>query len=536
LADHPVTTGPQVGVASDGGAGAASEPSIELDGVRQSDATHRQGNGARSDGRDKPAPRQTQTNWWTAGVYRRVAAKPRVVSIGAWTALLMAIDGSMAVLAVIVGGAVRFGDASTQLLSGVPYLALAAALPVLWVGAMLLGRSYDRRYLAAGPEQFRRVGNSAMWVLGIIAFASFVLRADFSRGFVAITIPVATVLTLLARWGARAILRRRFNHGAAMHRVVSVGAFAESEQLGTYVSRNRHTGFALVGTFATDPLSDVPLDVDQLVADVRRADADTIALVGTGRSRANELRRLSWALHGSGIGLLVVPDLADVAGPRIEINPVEGLPLLEIAEPELSGPGRLMKSLFDRVGSLALIALLSPVLIAIALSVKLSGGGPVFYRQSRIGKNGRAFRIWKFRTMRVDSPARFSVIETDAGAVRVLQKECADDRVTRVGHFLRRYSLDELPQLFNVLVGSMSLVGPRPLVPDEVASFGHGAKLRLLVAPGMTGLWQVSGRSELAWEERIHLDLYYIENWSMWLDFSLLWRTLRVLVRSDGAY
>ena len=310
-------------------------------------------------GEPKALSHQSETVWWPTRGYPRVAAPPRVVSRRAWTSLLMCVDGSMAMLAALIGSVVRFGDTPTQLLYGVPYVALAATLAPLWVGAMFLGRSYDRRYLAAGAEQFRRVGNSAVWVLGIVAFASFVLRADLSRGLVAITIPIAVVLTLLGRWGARWALRKRFARGAAVHRVVAVGGFLESEQLGSYVTRNSHTGYALVGTFATDPsTSDVPLDVDQLVADVRRVEADTIAFVGTGRFRARELRRLSWALQGSGIGLLVVPDLTDIAGPRIAITPVEGLPLLEICEPELSGAGRLMKSLFDRVVSLILIVLL----------------------------------------------------------------------------------------------------------------------------------------------------------------------------------
>ena len=195
-----------------------------------------------------------------------------------------------------------------------------------------------------------------------------------------------------------------------------------------------------------------------------------------------------------------------------------------------------MKSIFDRAGSLVLLILLSPVLIAIAIAVRFGDGGPVFYRQSRIGKDGREFRIWKFRTMRVDAAPRFHSVDTQSGSVQLrLKPRPGDDRVTRVGRFLRPYSLDELPQLFNVLVGTMSLVGPRPLVPDEADSCGHGAELRLLVAPGMTGLWQVSGRSELPWDERVHLDLYYIENWSMWLDFSLLWKTLRVIRHSKGA-
>jgi exopolysaccharide biosynthesis polyprenyl glycosylphosphotransferase len=506
------------------------EPRIEVEGSVQPgrDAARRDEGTA--------YPTKLQAGTWSARVYPRAGTRPRVVNLGAWTILLMCVDGCMAAFAVFVGSAARFGGTPPQMFSGIPYLALAAALPVVWVGAMSLGRSYDRRYLAAGAEQFRRVGNSAMWVLGLIAFASFVLRADFSRGFVAITIPVATVLTLLGRWGIRSLLRRRFRQGAAIHRVVAVGGFVESDQLGSYVARNPHTGFALVGTFATDP-ADLPLDIDQLVADVRRMEADTIAFVGTGRFRARELRQISWALHGSGIVLLVVPDLADIAGPRIGVSPVEGLPLLEICEPELSGVGKLTKSMVDRLGSLVFTAALSPILLAIAACIKLNDGGPIFYRQSRIGKDGRAFRIWKFRTMRVDAAPRFRTVESGSGSVRILEKQGGgDDRITSVGRFLRKYSLDELPQLFNVLSGTMSLVGPRPLVPDEVASFGHGAQLRLLVAPGMTGLWQVSGRSELPWEERIHLDLYYIENWSMWLDFSLLWRTLRVIIRSNGAY
>jgi len=523
-----VTRNPQIAVGDHPRGVDVHEPSTELEGVRQPLAPP-YGNG-------RNASVQSQAARWRAGMYRRVGPKSRVVSTRVWTIVLMLLDGCIALLATLIGGFARFGDTPAQLLHGPMYLALTATLPVLWVGAMFLGRSYDRRYLAAGAEQFRRVANSAMWVLGIVAFASFVLRADYSRVFVAITIPVATVLTLLGRWEARAILRKRFDRGAAMHRVVAVGGFAETEQLRTYVARNGHAGFALVGTVATDPSAETSLDVDQLVTDVRCAEADTIAFVGTGRFRTRELRRLSWALQGSGIGLLVVPDLADIAGPRIEVNPVEGLPLLEIREPELTGGGRLMKSMFDRVGSLVLLMLMSPLLLSIAVAVRLCDGGPVFYRQSRIGKDGKEFRIWKFRTMCVDAAPRFQIVATQSGNAQVRQKpQPDDDRLTRVGRFLRVYSLDELPQLFNVFAGTMSLVGPRPLVPDDADSCGHGAQLRLLVAPGMTGLWQVSGRSELPWDERVHLDLYYIENWSMWLDFALLWKTLRVIRHSKGA-
>ncbi len=493
------------------------------------------------DGSDPPRadtrPSEPPPAFWPTRVYPPVAPQAQRVSIRRWTALLVALDAAIAAVTAGVATFARFGAAPAQLHDGLPYAVLAATFPFIWVGAMVLSRSYDRRYLAAGPEQFRRVGNASVWVLGLIAFLSYVLRADFSRGLVLVTIPTAALFTLIGRWAARKALRRRFGNGVAIQRLVEVGSRKGAEQLRSYITRNGHTGFSVVGIVETDDFPpDEPIDVDEIVDEVRRLEADTIAFVGTTSSHAGELRRMSWALQGSGIRLLVVPDLTDIAGPRIVMHPVDGLPLLEICEPELSGPARVVKSVFDRCASLFLIILLSPLLAAIAIAIKLNDGGPVFFRQRRIGKEGRAFRIWKFRSMRVGVRPVLQQVDTSVGEAQVLVKTPSDDRITSVGRFLRKYSLDELPQLFNVLIGTMSLVGPRPLVPDEVESFGHGAEARLLVTPGMTGLWQVSGRSELPWDQRIHLDLYYVENWSIWLDFSLLWSTLRALAHSDGAY
>jgi exopolysaccharide biosynthesis polyprenyl glycosylphosphotransferase len=482
-------------------------------------------------------PGGTHAAFWPTRVYARIERRSQRVSVRRWIALLFVLDFLVAILSVGLGTLIIFGGAARELSERLPYLALEATFPVLWVAAMLLSGSYDRRYLAAGPEQYRRVCNASIWILALIGFTSYVLRADFSRGLVLITIPTAALLTLMARWFARKALRSRFGDGVAIHRIVEVGPGKGAEQLRTYIDRNTHTGFAVVGIVATDELLEgAPIDVDGIVAEVRRLDADTIAFVGTTHSTGGELRRMSWALQGSGIRLLVVPDLADIAGPRIVMHPVDGLPLLEVCEPELTGPARVLKSVFDRCASLFLIVILSPVLVAIAIAIKLSDGGPVFFRQRRIGKEGHAFRIWKFRSMRAGVRPVMQSVDTVAGEAQVLAKTPSDERVTSVGRFLRRYSLDELPQLFNVLTGSMSLVGPRPLVPDEVDSFGHGAQARLLVTPGMTGLWQVRGRSELPWDERVHLDLYYVENWSIWLDISLLWSTLRAIAHSDGAY
>jgi exopolysaccharide biosynthesis polyprenyl glycosylphosphotransferase len=482
-------------------------------------------------------PGDAPTAFWPTRVYPRIAPQAQRVSVGRWIAFLIVLDALIATVTVGVATLVHSGASPAVANDGIPYVALAAMFPVLWIGAMLLGGSYDRRYLAAGPEQYRRVGNASIWVLALIAFASYVLRANFSRGLVLVTIPVAALLTLFGRWAARKALRGRFGSGLAIHRLVAVGSRKGAELLQSYIARNAHTGFAVAGIVTTEAVAaGAPIDVDEIVDEVRRLDADTIAFVGTTHSSGEELRRMSWALQGSGIRLLVVPDLADIAGPRIVMHPVDGLPLLEICEPELSGAARAVKSVFDRCASLVLIVVLSPLLAAIAIAIKLNDRGPVFYRQRRIGKEGRAFRIWKFRSMRVGASPVLQRVETPVGGSQVLMKHPSDDRITSVGRFLRRYSLDELPQLFNVLIGTMSLVGPRPLVPDEVDSFGHGSFARLLVTPGMTGLWQVRGRSGLPWDQRIHLDLYYVENWSIWLDISLLWSTLRALAHPDGAY
>jgi exopolysaccharide biosynthesis polyprenyl glycosylphosphotransferase len=214
---------------------------------------------------------------------------------------------------------------------------------------------------------------------------------------------------------------------------------------------------------------------------------------------------------------------------------VDGLPLLRLTHPTFTGASQFLKGALDRVGALLLLALITPMLLAVSLAVACDGG-PVFFRQQRVGLGGRAFTMVKFRSMVVDAEARLAALaDADEGA-GLLFKIRHDPRVTPVGRFLRRYSLDELPQLFNVVAGSMSLVGPRPPLPAEVAGYGRDAHRRLLVKPGMTGLWQVSGRSDLSWEETVRLDLRYVENWTLALDAQILVRTVRAIVHGTGAY
>ena len=248
------------------------------------------------------------------------------------------------------------------------------------------------------------------------------------------------------------------------------------------------------------------------------------------------LRELAWELEETGTDLCVAPALLDVAGPRTTIRPVAGLPLLQVDHPELAGGKQAIKAIFDKtIAGLALI-LLAPLFAVIAVAIRLDDRGPVFFRQTRVGLDGRTFKLCKFRTMVVDAEQRLAELEALNEGAGVLFKMRQDPRVTKVGAWLRRWSLDELPQLLNVLNGDMSLVGPRPALPREVARYGDHMRRRLVVKPGITGLWQVSGRSGLPWEEAFRLDLRYVDNWSLALDLQILWKTWSAVIRGSGAY
>jgi exopolysaccharide biosynthesis polyprenyl glycosylphosphotransferase len=248
------------------------------------------------------------------------------------------------------------------------------------------------------------------------------------------------------------------------------------------------------------------------------------------------LRELAWELEETGTDLCVAPALIDVAGPRTTIRPVAGLPLLQLDHPELAGGKQVIKAMFDRAAAGLALVMLAPLFVVIALAIRLDDRGPVFFMQTRVGRDGQTFRLFKFRTMVVDAEQRRLELEALNEGAGVLFKMRKDPRVTKVGAALRRWSLDELPQLFNVVIGDMSLVGPRPALPKEVARYGDHMRRRLVVKPGITGLWQVSGRSGLSWEESFRLDLRYVDNWSMMLDVQILWKTFSAVVRGSGAY
>jgi exopolysaccharide biosynthesis polyprenyl glycosylphosphotransferase len=307
--------------------------------------------------------------------------------------------------------------------------------------------------------------------------------------------------------------------------------------------RDQYHGLTVVGACVARPsecakVAEVPVygGLDDVPAAVRAFGADTVAVLACPEMDGVKLRELAWELEKTGTDLCVSPALLDVAGPRTTIRPTAGLTLLHVDHPQLSGLPLLLKDLFDRCMAALMLILLSPLMAALGATIRLSDGGPALFTQVRVGKDGRVFRIYKFRTMVVDAERRKAQLVASSDTDGILFKLRKDPRVTAVGAHLRRWSIDELPQLFNVLLGDMSLVGPRPAVPDEVSEYADHVHRRLVVKPGLTGLWQVNGRSDLSWEESVRLDLRYVENWSFALDVQILWKTFSALMGGRGAY
>jgi len=335
----------------------------------------------------------------------------------------------------------------------------------------------------------------------------------------------------------------RQKSGIATHRMLLVGTLQEALEVYATIARDPTAGLVPVGIhltegYAPNPSLSTPVPVHagrDVLSLVRELNADTIAICGSASAEPGELRRLAWQLEGTGIDLVVAPQLTDIAGPRVHIRPIEGMPLLYVEEPTLSGLAWLAKNVMDRLCALIGLMITLPFYPFIALGIKLSDRGPVFFRQPRVGREGKTFHVWKFRTMYTDAEERLASLVDENESDGLLFKIRNDPRVFKFGKWLRATSIDELPQLINVLVGEMSLVGPRPL-PAEDGDFLGDVRRRLLVRPGITGLWQVSGRSELSWDDAVRLDLYYVDNWSLVLDLHTMWRTIFVVFFRKGAY
>lgn len=427
------------------------------------------------------------------------------------------------------------------------YVVLSVALAVTWWLFLQWFGTRDPRVLGHGSEEYRGVTTASLTLFGMLAILSYMLRYDTARGFVGLALPAGLLGLLFARYILRQFIKLERLRGHSSARVIVIGGPEAAEHLIRSLERYPQAGYAPIGAYlvGADSVSGRPLSVPVVgtvptVAAIMRAieafEADTVAISAGAQLSPAELRRLGWQLAAKGTQMILAPALTDVAGPRLHTQPVAGLPLVHVSTPKLTGGKRLAKRLFDLLGSGFLIVTLSPVLLCIAVSVRVSSPGPVFYHQERIGIGGETFRMTKFRSMRINADSELSALLQSQGAdAKPLFKVTNDPRITSVGKFLRKYSLDELPQLFNVFSGSMSLVGPRPQREGEVALYDDAAHRRLYVRPGMSGLWQVSGRSNLSWEEAIQLDLYYVENWSLTQDIMILLKTFKVVAVGEGA-
>jgi exopolysaccharide biosynthesis polyprenyl glycosylphosphotransferase len=425
----------------------------------------------------------------------------------------------------------------------VAYLAFTGVLPILWWGSVMLAGGYDPRFIGLGSDEFRKVLNAAMCLAAGVAIASYTARLNLARGYLAVALPAVMTLDLMTRYLLRKCLHRSRSRGACTRRVIAAGHAAAVADLVTTLHRDRYHGLSVVAACVPDlsvaaEVADVPVagGLSHVPLAVRQFGADTVAVLSCPEMDGRRLRELAWELEKTGTDLCVAPALLDVAGPRTTIRPVAGLPLLHVDHAELTGGKQVLKGVFDKMSAALALILLAPVFAGIAAAIRVTEHGPVLFRQTRVGRDGRCFTLYKFRTMVADAEQQKALLAASNETDGALFKMRRDPRITPLGGWLRRWSLDELPQLLNVLRGDMSLVGPRPALPDETARYGDHMRRRLVVKPGITGLWQVSGRSDLAWEEAVRLDLRYVENWSLALDLQILWKTGSAVFGGSGAY
>lgn len=457
------------------------------------------------------------------------------------------------VIAWAIAGAyvIRFGWASDLVSSGQEaiYAWLSVVLACAWWVMLGAWNSRQSRILGAGPDEYKRVAAASLWLFGLVAIVSYVLKLDTARGYVGVALPAGLCGLLLARWLIRQHLNVNRQLGLSMSRLMLLGGPSAVAHLAQSLRSAKHAGYLPVAVYTPnvsevsplEPESGLPVvgnlpDATSIVAAIDACNADAVAVSAGVQLHPQVLRHLGWELAARNVGLIMAPALTDIAGPRIHTQQVAGLPLIHVTTPTLEGGQRVAKRLFDVSISSILIVVLVPVMAIIALLIKLQDRGPVLFRQDRVGMEGKVFQMLKFRSMVTDAEERLHLLRQQNEGNGVLFKMKNDPRVTSVGRVLRKLSLDELPQLFNICAGSMSLVGPRPPLPSEVEEYEQDVRRRLLVKPGLTGLWQISGRSNLSWQDSVRLDLYYVENWSLAGDLLILVKTFRAVFRGAGAY
>lgn len=465
--------------------------------------------------------------------------------------LLKFVDAFVIVWAVSGAYVIRFGLEPDFLLTGQEpnYLWLSVGLAVSWWVMLGAWNSRQSRILGAGPDEYKRVAAASLWLFGLIAIFSYVFRFETARGYVGVALPVGLIGLLLARWLLRQHLSLARQKGRSMSRLLLLGGPGAVAHLAASLRGAKHAGYLPVAAFtpgeptvpSVEAESRLPIlgngtDTQAVLKAIDECQADAVAVSAGVGLHPQIIRHLGWELAARNVALIMAPALTDIAGPRIHTQQVAGLPLIHVTTPTLEGGQRVAKRLFDIVVAGLIIILSSPLMLIVAALIRADSRGPILFKQDRVGMEGKHFQMLKFRSMVIDAEDKLAQLQQQNEGEGLLFKIKNDPRITRVGGVLRKYSLDELPQLFNILGGSMSLVGPRPPLPTEVEAYEQDVRRRLLVKPGLTGLWQVSGRSNLSWQDSVRLDLYYVENWSLAGDLVIILRTVRAVFLSTGAY
>ncbi|RFA21198.1 sugar transferase [Subtercola boreus] len=429
------------------------------------------------------------------------------------------------------------------------FAALSIVIAVAWVTLLTVVRSRDSRVLGAGLDEYRRVVMATCVVYGATAITALASQTVVPRSYFVVGLPLGILCLALERNVNRRWLARRRAQGAYLTKVIVVGELGDVRYVADQITRRRRKRVeydvvgavlpegsletAVVGRNATVPVVGFTANVPEITA---RIGAQAVIVAGQLDGGSDFVRQLGWALEETSTQLVLAPGLTNIAGPRIHWRPVEGLPLMHVELPQYYGAKHVIKRVMDIVLSIAALIVLAPALAVIAILIKRDSEGPVIFRQRRMGHEGTIFTMLKFRTMSTDAEARREQLLAHNEGAGVMFKMVDDPRVTSIGKVLRKYSLDELPQFWNVLCGSMSLVGPRPWLENDIPNDGSNVSRRLYSKPGITGLWQTEGRSDLDWDESVRLDLYYVENWSVTGDVALLFRTGRQLLAPSGAY
>lgn len=462
---------------------------------------------------------------------------------------LLFTDTLIVMAAVVVAYVTRFGSLDTEVpLSHVPagYWTLSPLIALIWMLALAASHSRDGRVVGLGAAEYKRVVNASAITFGLLAIVFLVAKVDVARGYFVLALPLGTAGLIGSRWLWRRwlIRQRKFDH--YLSRALVVGRLEDVQYVIDQIHAKSGAAYQVVGAALEEgdlsvlnsgprAIPVVASSLGNVAEAAARQNADTVIVAGQPRA-GDFIRSLAWQLEGSATELVLASRLTDVAGPRIHFRPVEGLPLIHVEIPQFEGGKHVLKRAMDVVGSGVGLILLLPLMVVIALIIRADSHGPVIFRQERVGRNGNTFMMFKFRSMVETAESDLTQLLAQNEGAGLLFKMKKDPRVTRVGRILRKFSLDELPQLWNVFVGDMSLVGPRPPLEREVEGYAHHVRRRLYIKPGLTGMWQVNGRSNLSWEESVRLDLYYVENWSVVGDLVILWRTIRVLTHPVGAY